>query len=225
MKNDVLIDDQKKKSLTVTNLIWMGFTVVWGFGNVVNNYANQGLAVITSWIFIMALYFIPYSLMVGELGSTFKEGQSGLSYWIKQTMGPLLAYLSGWTYWVVHIPYLAQKPQNLMVAGSWAIFRNPKMVKSLNPIVLQSLVLIIFLLFVLLAANGIKSIKVLGSIAGTASFVMGILFILLMLAAPALRGVEVASPNMTSIKTYLPNFNLHYLTTISMLVFAVGGCE
>lgn len=92
MKNDVLIDDQKKKSLTVTNLIWMGFTVVWGFGNVVNNYANQGLAVITSWIFIMALYFIPYSLMVGELGSTFKEGQSGLSYWIKQTMGPLLAY-------------------------------------------------------------------------------------------------------------------------------------
>ncbi|OXZ35636.1 APC family permease [Finegoldia magna] len=225
MKNDVLIDDQKKKSLTVTNLIWMGFTVVWGFGNVVNNYANQGLAVITSWIFIMALYFIPYSLMVGELGSTFKEGQSGLSYWIKQTMGPLLAYLSGWTYWVVHIPYLAQKPQNLMVAGSWAIFRNPKMVKSLNPIVLQALVLIIFLLFVLLAANGIKSIKVLGSIAGTASFVMGILFILLMLAAPALRGVEVASPNMTSIKTYLPNFNLHYLTTISMLVFAVGGCE
>ena len=115
MKNDVLIDDQKKKSLTVTNLIWMGFTVVWGFGNVVNNYANQGLTVITSWIFIMALYFIPYSLMVGEIGSTFKEGQSGLSYWIKQTMGPLLAYLSGWTYWVVHIPYLAQKPQNVSI--------------------------------------------------------------------------------------------------------------
>ena len=65
MKNDVLIDDQKKKSLTVTNLIWMGFTVVWGFGNVVNNYANQGLAVITSWIFIMALYFIPYEKSIG----------------------------------------------------------------------------------------------------------------------------------------------------------------
>ena len=31
MKNDVLIDDQKKKSLTVTNLIWMGFTVVYGY--------------------------------------------------------------------------------------------------------------------------------------------------------------------------------------------------
>ena len=27
-------------------------------------------------------------------------------------MGPGLAYLAAWTYWVVHIPYLAQNPGN-----------------------------------------------------------------------------------------------------------------
>lgn len=46
-----------------------------GFGNVVNNYANQGLVVVSSRIFIFALYFIPYALIVGQLGSTFKEGK------------------------------------------------------------------------------------------------------------------------------------------------------
>lgn len=55
------------------------FITVWGFGNVVNNYANQGLVVVSSWIFIFALYFIPYALIVGQLGSTFKEGKGGVS--------------------------------------------------------------------------------------------------------------------------------------------------
>ncbi len=27
------------------------------------------------WVFIFALYFIPYALIVGQLGSTFKEGK------------------------------------------------------------------------------------------------------------------------------------------------------
>lgn len=40
-------------------------------------------------------------------------------------MGPGLAYLAAWTYWVVHIPYLAQKPQAILIAtglgaeGGW----------------------------------------------------------------------------------------------------------
>lgn len=97
-----------EKQLRWYNIALMSFITVWGFGNVVNNYANQGLVVVFSWVFIFALYFIPYALIVGQLGSTFKEGKGGVSTWIKHTMGPGLAYLAAWTYWVVHIPYLAQ---------------------------------------------------------------------------------------------------------------------
>ncbi len=43
-----------------------------GLGNVFNNYAQQGLSVVTSWILIMLIYFVPYALIVGQLGSTFK---------------------------------------------------------------------------------------------------------------------------------------------------------
>ncbi len=34
---------------------------------------------------IFVIYFIPYSLIVGELGSTFKDAGGGVSSWIKET--------------------------------------------------------------------------------------------------------------------------------------------
>lgn len=38
-----------------------------------------GLVVVFSWVFIFALYFTPYALIVGQLGSTFKDGKGGVS--------------------------------------------------------------------------------------------------------------------------------------------------
>ncbi|HMM22317.1 MAG TPA: amino acid permease [Selenomonadales bacterium] len=215
--------DEAKK-LRWYNLALMAFVMVWGFGNVVNNYANQGLKVIVSWILINALYFIPYALMVGELGSTFKEGKAGVSTWIRSTTGPLLAYLAGWTYWVVHVPYLAQKPQNILVAMGWGILQNGTLVKMFSPMVLQLTTLALFLFFMWIASRGITSLKRIGMIAGTAMLVMSFLYVLLMLAAPALRGVASATTTL-SWDTLIPNFDFTYFTTISMLVFAVGGAE
>ncbi|HFJ2409115.1 TPA: amino acid permease, partial [Escherichia coli] len=50
----------QEKQLRWYNIALMSFITVWGFGNVVNNYANQGLVVVFSWVFIFALYFTPY---------------------------------------------------------------------------------------------------------------------------------------------------------------------
>ncbi|WP_102399773.1 amino acid permease [Haloimpatiens massiliensis] len=214
----------QEKKLKWHNLALMSFVMVWGFGNVVNNYANQGLPVIVSWLLIFSIYFVPYALMVGELGSTFKDSKGGVSAWIGNTTNRKLAYLAGWTYWVVHIPYLAQKPQSVLISLSWVFFQNGKVIKSINPLILQSITLVVFLLFVWVASRGITSLKRIGTIAGTSMFVMSILYILLVLAAPAITGLKSATPNIT-LKSFIPDFNFRYFTTISMLVFAVGGCE
>lgn len=216
--------NNEEKKLRWHNLALMAFVMVWGFGNVVNNYANQGLAVVTSWILIFSLYFVPYALMVGELGSAFKDSKGGVSAWIRSTTGAKLAYLAGWTYWVVHIPYLAQKPQSVLISFSWIFFQSGKVVKEFNPLILQSITLAIFIFFVWVASRGINSLKKIGTIAGTSMFVMSILYILLAIAAPALTGLKAATPNIT-LKSFIPNFNFQYFTTISMLVFAVGGAE
>lgn len=218
--------NEQNRNLTWRNIALMGFVSVWGFGNVVNNFANQGLSVVFSWIFMIALYFVPYALMVGELGSAFKDSQGGVSSWIRQTTTPMLAFMAGWTYWVVHIPYLAQKPQSLLIAFSWAISPSGELatvLKELNPLILQSMVLAIFLIFLYVSTKGVKILKVVGNIAGTSMFVMSLLYIVLGLAAPAITG-EVATPDIT-INSFIPKFDFAYLTTLSMLVFAVGGCE
>ena len=218
------MEQEEARKLRWYNLTLMAFVMVWGFGNVVNNYANQGLTVVVSWILIIALYFIPYSLMVGEMGSTFKDGKAGVSTWINSAMGPTMAYLAGWTYWAVHVPYLAQKPQAVLIALGWGVFQNGGFIKTFSPMVLQIIALVIFLFFLWFASRGVASLKRIGTVAGLSSLIMGFLYVLLMLAAPALRGATVATTDW-GLHTFMPNFDFTYFTTISMLVFAVGGGE
>ena len=67
-------------------LSFMCFSTLWGFGNVLNGFVYfNGTQVIFSWILMFALYFVPYALMVGELGSAFKNSGGGVSSWILMT--------------------------------------------------------------------------------------------------------------------------------------------
>ncbi|WP_294171531.1 amino acid permease [uncultured Clostridium sp.] len=215
---------EQEKNLRWYNLAMMAFVSVWGFGNVVNNFANQGLTVVVSWVLIIGLYFVPYALMVGELGSVFKDSKGGVSSWIRGTFGTTLAYFAGWTYWVVHIPYLAQKPQAALIALGWTVKQDGNFIKGMDPLVAQLLTLAVFLFFLWVASRGVTSLKMIGTIAGTSVFVMSLLYVVLMLAAPSIRGIQPATIDF-SFKNMMPNFNFSYFTTLSMLVFAVGGAE
>lgn len=223
--------ESKEKSLGDGNklLSWkalglMTFTSVWGFGNIVNGYANQGLKAVVSWILMFTLYFIPYVLMVGEMGSTFKDSKGGVSSWIRSTTGAKLAYFAGWTYWIVHMPYLAQKPQNILIAFGWAVLGNGTLAKMMSPIVLQSIAVIIFFFFLWYASKGVTALKRIGALAGSFMFVMSILYILLALAAPHLTTAKTFTYSLDW-DTLMPTFDFDYMTTLGILVFAVGGCE
>lgn len=205
-------------------LALMAFVTVWGFGNIVNGFANQGLKVIFTWIVMFALYFVPYALMVGEMGSTFNTQGGGVSSWIRSTCGAKLAFWAGWTYWIVHVPYLAQKPQQILIALGWAASPTGSMVKSLTPMVLQSACLLVFFLFLWVASRGVNSLKKIGAVAGSSMFVMSMLYILLALAAPSITDAKTYAIDF-SFAAFVPDFNFDYITTLAILVFAVGGCE
>ena len=79
------MNKSNEKKILWYNLAFMAFSTVWGFGNVINGFSEYGgLKAIVSWIILFALYFIPYALMVGELGSTFKNEGGGVSSWIHE---------------------------------------------------------------------------------------------------------------------------------------------
>ena len=217
-------DNTSSKKIMWYSLAFMAFSGVWGFGNVINGFSEyNGLQAIVAWLIIFALYFIPYALMVGELGSAFKDCGGGVSSWINETVGAKLAYYAGWTYWVVHMPYLSQKPNSFMIATSWAIFQD-KRISDMDTRLMQLACLAIFLLAIYLASKGISILKKLSTLAGTSMFIMSILFILLMIAAPALTDAQLNTIDW-SLKTFIPKFDISFFTNISILVFAVGGCE
>ena len=217
-------EEKSTKKILWYNLAFMAFSTVWGFGNVVNGFSEyQGLKAIVAWVIIFAIYFVPYALMVGELGSAFKNSGGGVSSWINETIGPKMAYYAGWTYWIVHMPYISQKPQGAIIAGSWAIFQS-NTVSGMNPKILQLACLIVFFIGLWIASRGIKPLKKIATIAGTSMFIMSMLFILLMIAAPAITDAQLVSIDWSA-KTFLPTFDVNFFTSISILVFAVGGCE
>lgn len=212
------------KKILWYSLAFMAFSTVWAFGNVINGFSEYGgLKAIISWVIIFAIYFVPYALMVGELGSAFKDAGGGVSSWVHETIGPKVAYFAGWTYWVVHMPYISQKPNASFIAASWAIFRDNR-ISSVNTKVLQIACLVLFLFAIWVASRGINVLKKLSTLAGSTMFIMSLLFIVMMMAAPAITNANVLDIDW-SMKTFMPSFDMKFLLNLSILVFAVGGCE
>ena len=217
---------EESKKIKWYALATMGFSTVWGFGNVLNGFTYfNGIQVIFSWIFMFGLYFVPYALMVGELGSAFKNEGGGVSSWIHQTTGPRLAYYAGWTYWACHITYIASKGSGSLKAVSWAVFRNAETYDTFPTLYVQLATLAVLLIGCYIASLGINPLKHLLTLAGTAMFIMSLLYIVMMFGAPMINpGAEFIHMEFTP-KALIPTFNVSYFTSLSILVFAVGGCE
>ena len=206
---------KSEKKIMWYSLAFMAFSTVWGFGNVINGFSEYGgLKAIVSWALIFAIYFVPYALMVGEMGSAFKEAGGGVSSWILETIGPRMAYLAGWTYWIVHMPYISQKPNGAVIATSWAIFRDAR-ISQMDVKLMAVICLALFLFAVWVASKGIGVLNKLTSL---------ILFIIMMIAAPAITGADVMDIEW-SVETFMPTFDSKFFLNLSILVFAVGGCE
>ena len=216
--------DNSQKKIKWYMLSFMCFSTLWGFGNVVNGYMYfNGLQVIFSWVWMFALYFVPYALMVGELGSAFKDFGGGVTSWVQETTGPKVAYYAGWTYWACHVTYIASKGSGGLKALSWMVFQNAETYDTFPTLWVQLATLAVFLFFAWVASRGLNPLKKLATLAGSSLFVMSILYILMMFAAPVINpGGGFAELDFSN---WLPTFDVTYFTNLSILVFAVGGIE
>ena len=126
---------------------------------------------------------------------------------LKKHQPKRLAYFAAWTYWVVHIPYLAQKPQGILIPLGWALQGNGQFLKQIDIHWIVILCLLIFGLFLYLSTKGLTTLKVIGSLAGSAMLIMSLLFVLLAVGLPFIKpDIQFATPHMDQLSTYIPNF-------------------
>ena len=79
---------EESKKIKWYALATMGFSTVWGFGNVLNGFIYfNGVQVILSWVIMFALYFVPYALMVGEAGLLRRLDLLGLPHHLYRQQG------------------------------------------------------------------------------------------------------------------------------------------
>ncbi|MCD5560890.1 APC family permease [Lactobacillus delbrueckii] len=217
--------DKKGNYISWQTLAMMAFVTVIGLEDIMYNFQNQGMAVITSWVLMMFLYVVPYALIVGHLGSVFNHEGGGLSSWVRATDGEFLGYFTAWTYWAASIPYVVDTANCLLVDVGWGItgtdeFEDPKF---LSTAMFTAITFVIFILLTLLEHKFSKSMEVLSNIGGWAMFIMTILFVLLAFSGLAKSGGKTATP--FTWKTIIPKFDLKYFSTVGMLIYAVNGSE
>lgn len=83
--------------------------------------------------------------------------------------------------------------------------------------------LLIFVFFIIIQSRFEHSLEVLSTIGGIAMFGMTVLFVLMTVTALGMGG-HIATKPLT-VHTIVPSFNLHYLTTLGFLIFAINGAE
>ena len=129
------------------------------------------------------------------------------------------------TYWACHVTYIASKGSGGLKALSWMIFQDGTTYDTFPTLWVQLATLLVLLFFCWVASRGLNPLKKLATIAGTSMFVMSILYILMMFAAPVINPGGGYVTADFSIGNLIPKFNVGYFTSLSILVFAVGGCE
>lgn len=215
----------KGKYITWPTLAMMAFVTVIGLEDIMYNFQNQGMSVLTSWVIMVFFYVIPYALMVGQLGSVFNHEGGGLSSWVRGTDGEFLGYFTAWTYWAASIPYVIDTANCFLVDIGWGLIGTDKFEDTsvISTPMFTLISFILFLLVVLVSHRFKNSLEVLSDIGGIAMFGMTILFVLMAFVGLFMSGGHTAST--FSVDTIIPKFDLKYFSTVGMLIYAVNGCE
>ena len=221
---DDLTSTNKMKAITWPVLTLMALCTVIGLDDIMYNFQNQGMPVITSWIIMCLLYVTPYSLMVGQLGSTFSEEGGGLSSWVRGTDGEFLGYFTAWTYWAASIPYAVDSANEIIVDLGWALTGSKGFQDKIPTTLFAALTFVVFIVFIIVEHHFANSMEFLSSIGGGLMVIMTVLFVFLAFVGLAKSGGHMATQPFTW-HTIIPKFDLHYWSTVGMLIYAMNGCE
>lgn len=167
------------------------------------------------WIFMIALFLIPYGLISSELGTTY-QGEGGLYDWINKAYpGTRWGARASWWYWLNFPLWMASLavvvPELLDFAFGIQIGTVPSLLIQLAFIWIVTIIAFYPVCDSIVILNVCAVIKVvLAVLVG----VMGIYF-----------GFKNGFANDMSFRTFLPSFDLGSLSFISVIIFNMLGFE
>lgn len=223
-----------KKKLSMTALILMIFTSVFGFTNITRSYYLMGYASIPWFILSALTFFLPFAFMVAEYGSAFKDSEGGIYSWMERSSGVKYAFIVTFMWFASYVIWQVNVGTGIWVTLSNAIFGVDKTqtwsLFGLDSVKTLGILGIIWIIVVTtVSSKGIDKIQKITSIGGTAVaslnvflFLGGILMLILNkggIGEPITAEAFVKSPN--------PSYHggIQVLSFIVYAIFAYGGIE
>ncbi|MFD1317382.1 glutamate/gamma-aminobutyrate family transporter YjeM [Loigolactobacillus zhaoyuanensis] len=225
--------EKKHVKLTLSALILMIFTSVFGFTNIPRAFYLMGYASIFWYIVAAIMFFIPFAFMLAEYGAAFKDYKGGIYSWMANSLNPKFAFVGTFMWYASYIVWMVNVGSGIWIPLSNAIFGVDKTqdwsLFGLNGVqTLGVLAIVWILVLTFVSSKGLDSIKRITSIGGTAVALINIIVLAGGIFILFLNG-HMAEP--LSVKAFFVSPNTDFSSMIavfSFLVFAIfayGGLE
>lgn len=230
----IMSNKNNTNKLTLSALILMIFTSVYGFNNIPRAFYLMGYSAIPWYIFSAIFFFIPYAFMMAEFGAAFRKETGGIYTWMDKSIGPKYAFVgtfmwySSYLIWMVSVSSSIWVPLSNLIFGkdttsTWSLF-------GLNaPMTLGILGALFVILITYISSKGLKGIAKVASVGGI--FVTSANLVLLIggLIVLFMNNFKLAQP--INAKAFIASPNPFYQTPLGILgflvfaLFAYGGLE
>ncbi|EBI6617012.1 glutamate/gamma-aminobutyrate family transporter YjeM [Salmonella enterica] len=110
------------KKMSLIGLILMIFTSVFGFANSPSAFYLMGYSAIPWYIFSALLFFIPFALMMAEMGSAYRKEEGGIYSWMNNSVGPRYAFIGTFMWFSSYVIWMVSTAAKIWVPFSTFVF-------------------------------------------------------------------------------------------------------
>ncbi|MEG0731549.1 MAG: glutamate/gamma-aminobutyrate family transporter YjeM [Vagococcus sp.] len=230
------MDDEqiKGKKLSLTALILMIFTSVFGFANIVRAYYLMGYASIIWYILAAVTFFLPFAFMLSEFGAAFKDQKGGIYSWMAESVNPKFSFVGTVMWYASNIIWMVSTGISIWIPLSNGIFGVDKTQSwsffGLDSVQSLGLLGALWILFItIISCKGLDKIEKITNVGGVAVALLNVVLILVGVFILIMNKGQLAEP--VTVTSFIKSPNPDYgsiISVFSFLVFAIfayGGLE
>ncbi|WP_032249961.1 glutamate/gamma-aminobutyrate family transporter YjeM [Escherichia coli] len=219
------------KKMSLIGLILMIFTSVFGFANSPSAYYLMGYSAIPFYIFSALLFFIPFALMMAEMGAAYRKEEGGIYSWMNNSVGPRFAFIGTFMWFSSYIIWMVSTSAKVWVPFSTFLYGSDMTqhwrIAGLEPTQVVGLLAVAWMILVtVVASKGINKIARITAVGGIAVMCLNLVLLLVSITILLLNGGHFAQ-DINFLASPNPGYQsgLAMLSFVVFAIFAYGGIE
>ena len=209
----------------------MIFTSVFGFANSPSAYYLMGYSAIPFYIFSALLFFIPFALMMAEMGAAYRKEEGGIYSWMNNSVGPRFAFIGTFMWFSSYIIWMVSTSAKVWVPFSTFLYGSDMTqhwrITGLEPTQVVGLLAVAWMILVtVVASKGINKIARITAVGGIAVMCLNLVLLLVSITILLLNGGHFAQ-DINFLASPNPGYQsgLAMLSFVVFAIFAYGGIE